>query len=172
MHRLNYLVICLHWLLMFVRSSVNRISGFTPFELLTGRFFPGPQHRETRNHTLSHCVYFDKLTALIKIFPAGHCGQWSQMDWTPESHLKNIALCSPSRKRRHLVSFVCLYFMWPPNRSLTQTAVDLKTQVQERVGEEPEGPPAPDVSFTKAMGKLKNLREEINAGQCYSQTDD
>ncbi len=67
----------------------------------------------------------------------------------------------------------------PPNRSLTQTAVDLKTQVQERVGEEPEGPlaeesqplfaftyQAPDVSFTKAMGKLKNLREEVtkNAG--------
>ncbi len=57
--------------------------------------------------------------------------------------------------------------------------MDLKTQVQERVGEEPEGPPAeesqplfaftyraPDVSFTKAMGKLKNLREEVtkNAG--------
>ncbi len=31
---------------------------------------------------------------------------------------------------------------------------------------------APDGSFTKAMGKLKNLREEINAGQCCSQTDD
>ncbi len=32
--------------------------------------------------------------------------------------------------------------------------------------------PAPDGSFTKAMGKLRNLREEINAGQCCSQTDD
>ncbi len=103
-------------ILMFVRSSVNRISGFTPFELLTGRSFPGPSTPLRPDHIspLSHCVYFDKLTALIKIFPAGHCRQWSQMDWTPESHLKNIALCPPSRKRRHLVSFVCLYFMWPP----------------------------------------------------------
>ncbi len=103
-------------ILMFVRSSVNRISGFTPFELLTGRSFPGPSTplKPDQITPLSHCVYFDKLTALIKIFPAGHCRQWSQMDWAPESHLKNIALCSPSRKRRHLVSFVCLYFMWPP----------------------------------------------------------
>ncbi len=62
--------------------------------------------------------------------------------------------------------------------------MDLKTQVQEREGEElpeaffsvplaEESQPlfaftyqAPDVSFTKAMGKLKNLREEVtkNAG--------
>ncbi len=62
-------------ILMFVRSSVNRISGFTPFELLTGRSFPGPSTplRPDQITPLSHCVYFDKLTALIKIFPAGHC---------------------------------------------------------------------------------------------------
>ncbi len=62
-------------ILMFVRSSVNRISGFTPFELLTGHSFPGTSTplRPDQITPLSHCVYFDKLTALIKIFPAGHC---------------------------------------------------------------------------------------------------
>ncbi len=56
--------------LMSVRSSVNRISGFTPFELLTGRSFPGPSTplRPDQITPLSHCVYFDKLTALIKQF--------------------------------------------------------------------------------------------------------
>ncbi len=55
---------------MFVRSSVNRISGFTPFELLTGRSFPGPSTplKPDQITPLSHCVYFDKLTALIKQF--------------------------------------------------------------------------------------------------------
>ncbi len=59
-------------ILMFVRSSVNRISGFTPFELLTGRSFPGPSTplRPDQITPLSHCVYFDKLTALIKNFPS------------------------------------------------------------------------------------------------------
>ncbi len=58
--------------LMSVRSSVNRISGFTPFELLTGRSFPGPSTplRPDQITPLSHCVYFDKLTALIKNFPS------------------------------------------------------------------------------------------------------
>ncbi len=56
--------------LMSVRSSVNRISGFTPFELLTGRSFPGPSTplRPDQITPLSHCVYFDKLIALIKQF--------------------------------------------------------------------------------------------------------
>ncbi len=56
--------------LMSVRSSVNRIPGFTPFELLTGRSFPGPSTplRPDQITPLSHCVYFDKLTALIKQF--------------------------------------------------------------------------------------------------------
>ncbi len=221
--------------LMSVRSSVNRISGFTPFELLTGRSFPGPSTPLRPDHItpLSHCVYFDKLTALIKQFsqqitpdtepepiPAPtewvrlkkFRRKWNEARWSDP--LKVTARTS------HCVRLAGKGDTWyhlsactscdPPNRSLTQTAVDLKTQVQERVGEEPEGPPgvggliyyplpeilqrkeaffsvplaeesqplfaftyqAPDVSFTKAMGKLKNLREEINAGQCYSQTDD
>ncbi len=56
--------------LMSVRSSVNRIPGFTPSELLTGHSFPGPSTplRPDQITTLSHCVYFDKLTALIKQF--------------------------------------------------------------------------------------------------------
>ncbi|KAI7814444.1 hypothetical protein IRJ41_018499, partial [Triplophysa rosa] len=66
----------LNWLsalpiaLMSIRSSVNRISGFTPFELLTGRQFPGPTTalREDSVQPLSHTVYFDKLTALIRTF--------------------------------------------------------------------------------------------------------
>ncbi len=67
---------------MSVRSSVNRISGFTPFELLTGRSFPGPSTplKPDQITPLSHCVYFDKLTALIKIFPAGHCRQLTRTD--------------------------------------------------------------------------------------------
>ncbi len=59
-------------ILMCVHSSVNRISGFTPFELLTGHSFPGPSTplRPDQITPLSHCVYFDKLTALIKNFPS------------------------------------------------------------------------------------------------------
>ncbi len=55
---------------MSVRSSVNRISGFTPFELLTGRSFPGPSTplKPERITLLSHYVSLDKLTALIKQF--------------------------------------------------------------------------------------------------------
>ncbi|MGL5038188.1 MAG: DDE-type integrase/transposase/recombinase, partial [Aeromonas sp.] len=54
--------------LMSIRSSTNRISGFTPFELLTGRSFPGPSTPLTESACapISHCVYFEKLNALIK----------------------------------------------------------------------------------------------------------
>lgn len=68
--------------LMSVRSSVNRVSGFTPFELLTGRQFLGPNNalKPEAVQPLSHAVYFDKLTALIAQFshqvaPVPHDGQ-------------------------------------------------------------------------------------------------
>ncbi len=55
---------------MSVCSSVNRISGFTLFELFTGRFFPGPSTplRPERITLLSHYVSLDKLTALLEQF--------------------------------------------------------------------------------------------------------
>ncbi len=53
-----------------------------------------------------------------------------------KSHLKNIALCPPSRKRRHLKRYHLSSYVAcdPPSRSLAQTAVDLRSQVQEREG--------------------------------------
>ncbi len=147
--------------LMSVRSSVNRISGFTPFELLTGRSFPGPSTPLRPDHItpLSHCVYFDKLTALIEQFsqqvtpdtepepiPAPtewvrlkkFRRKWNEARWSDP--LKVTARTS------HCVRLAGKGDTWyhlsactpcdPPNRSLTQTAVDLKTQVQEREGEE------------------------------------
>ncbi len=84
-------------ILMCVHSSVNRISGFTPFELLTGRSFPGPSTplRPDQITPLSHCVYFDKLTALIKIFPAGHCRQWTRTD----SHANRVGQTEKFRRK-------------------------------------------------------------------------
>ncbi len=43
--------------LMSVRSSVNRISGFTPFELLTGRSFPGPSTPLRPDTFITLCLF-------------------------------------------------------------------------------------------------------------------
>ncbi len=149
-----------HISLMFVHSSVNRISGFTPFELLTGRSFPGPSTplRPDQITPLSHCVYFDKLTALIKQFsqqvtadnepePIPMPTEWVRLKkfrrkWNEARWSKPLRVTS---RTLHCVRLAGKGDTWyhlsscaacdPPSRSLAQTAVDLRTQVQEREGE-------------------------------------
>ncbi len=145
--------------LMSVRSSVNRISGFTPFELLTGRSFPGPSTplRPDQITPLSHCVYFDKLTALIKQFSQQVTPdtepepiplptewvrlkkfrrKWNEARWSEPLKVTSrtshcVRLAGKGNTWYHLSScFACN----PPSRSLAQTAVDLRSQVQEREG--------------------------------------
>ncbi len=188
--------------LMSVRSSVNRISGFTPFELLTGRSFPGPSTPLRPDHItpLSHCVYFDKLTALIEQFsqqvtpdtepepiPAPtewvrlkkFRRKWNEARWSDP--LKVTARTS------HCVRLAGKGDTWyhlsactpcdPPNRSLTQTAVDLKTQVQEREGEELPGEgellpyPIPEILHRKgdifSSPQLEPLAHCVSADCAY-----
>ncbi len=145
--------------LMSVRSSVNRISGFTPFELLTGRSFPGPSTplRPDQITPLSHCVYFDKLTALIKHFSQQVTPdtepepippptewvrlkrfrrKWNEARWSEPLKVTSrtshcVRLAGKGDTWYHLSSCVACN---PPSRSLAQTAVDLRSQVQEREG--------------------------------------
>ncbi len=145
--------------LMSVRSSVNRISGFTPFELLTGRSFPGPSTplRPDQITPLSHCVYFDKLTALIKQFSQQVTPdtepepippptewvrlkkfrrKWNEARWSVPLRVTSrtshcVRLAGKGDTWYHLSSCVACD---PPSRSLAQTAVDLRSQVQEREG--------------------------------------
>ncbi len=145
--------------LMSVRSSVNRISGFQPFELLTGRSFPGPSTplRPDQITPLSHQVYFDKLTALIKQFfqqvtpdtepepippPTEWVRlkrfrrKWNEARWSEPLKVTSrtshcVRLAGKGDTWYHLSSCVACD---PPSRSLAQTAVDLRSQVQEREG--------------------------------------
>ncbi|XP_062338319.1 uncharacterized protein LOC134037045 [Osmerus eperlanus] len=54
-----------------IRSSVNTSTGFTPYELLTGRQFPGPgaglDLLEAEGE-LAHQPYYDQLSALVSSF--------------------------------------------------------------------------------------------------------
>ncbi|MGL4353844.1 MAG: integrase, partial [Aeromonas popoffii] len=148
--------------LMSVRSSVNRISGFTPFELLTGRSFPGPSTplRPDTIEPLSHCAYFDKLTALIQHFsqqvtpetdpePVPKPTEWVRLKtfrrkWNEPRWSKPLRVTS---RTTHCVRLQGKGDTWyhlsscavcdPPDRSLEQTAVDLTSQVQERETKEP-----------------------------------
>ncbi len=143
--------------LMSVRSSVNRISGFTPFELFTGRSFPGPSTplRPEIITPLTHSVYFDKLTALIKQFsqqvtpdtepePIPSPTEWVRLKkyrrkWNEARWSEPLKVTS---RTSHCVRLAGKGDTWyhlsacaacdPPSRSLAQTAVDLRTQVQER----------------------------------------
>lgn len=58
--------------LMSVRPSINSTTGFTPYELLTGRQFPGPGSGAVRSDNsapfLAYKPYCDQLTALVKRF--------------------------------------------------------------------------------------------------------
>ncbi|XP_030601755.1 uncharacterized protein K02A2.6-like [Archocentrus centrarchus] len=58
--------------LLQVRSSLNKMTGFTPFELLTGRQFPGPTAAipgEGQHITnFQYKSYFDGLKALLSVF--------------------------------------------------------------------------------------------------------
>ncbi|KAI7811686.1 polyprotein [Triplophysa rosa] len=160
----------LNWLsalpiaLMSIRSSVNRISGFTPFELLTGRQFPGPTTvlREDSVQPLSHTVYFDKLTALIRTFshqvtpvPAEPLTpvtadwvrirtfrrKWSEPRWSqPQRVTARTSHCVQLQGKGdtwfHLTSCVACE---PPSRSLADTGLDLRTQVQEREDSQSDG---------------------------------
>ncbi|KAL3978920.1 sentrin-specific protease 1 [Sarotherodon galilaeus] len=68
----------LNWLaalpiaLMTIRCSVNQSTGFTPYELLTGRQFPAPWtvvpvEQPTKSNR-SHAEYFNELKALVSSF--------------------------------------------------------------------------------------------------------
>ncbi len=158
--------------LMSVRSSVNRISGFTPFELLTGRSFPGPSTplRPDQITPLSHCVYFDKLTALIKQFSQQVTAdnepepippptewvrlkklKWNEVRWSEPLRVTSrtlhcVRLAGKGDTWYHLSSCVACD---PPSRSLAQTAVDLRSQVQEREG-----------AGSKSAGKLQIVHKK------------
>ncbi|MGL5101476.1 MAG: RNase H family protein, partial [Plesiomonas sp.] len=146
--------------LMTVRSSVNRMSGFTPFELHTGRQFPGPSTplKPDDAKLLPYHVYFDKLTAMLtnfsqqapSVFSEDHPmkptdwvqvkafrRKWNEPRWSKPlrvtartSHC--VRLQGKSDVWYHLTSCVACD---PPSRSLREVAVDLKSQVQERGGE-------------------------------------
>ncbi|KAL4009161.1 hypothetical protein ACER0C_003013 [Sarotherodon galilaeus] len=68
----------LNWLaalpiaLMTIRCSVNQSTGFTPYELLTGRQFPAPWTvvpvEQPRKSNRSHAEYFNELKALVSSF--------------------------------------------------------------------------------------------------------
>ncbi|XP_026036099.1 uncharacterized protein LOC113029452 [Astatotilapia calliptera] len=58
--------------LMTIRCSVNQSTGFTPYELLTGRQFPAPWTvvpvEQPRTSNRSHAEYFNELKALVSSF--------------------------------------------------------------------------------------------------------
>ncbi|XP_062284313.1 uncharacterized protein LOC133990154 [Scomber scombrus] len=58
--------------LMSLRSSVNSITGFTPYELKTGQQFPGPgagvQMVDRERVHVRYKPYYDQLTALVSAF--------------------------------------------------------------------------------------------------------
>ncbi len=163
--------------LMSVRSSVNRIPGFTPFELLTGRSFPGPSTplRPDQITPLSHCVYFDKLTALIKQFSQQVTAdnepepippptewvrlkkfrrKWNEARWSVPLRVTSrtshcVRLAGKGDTWYHLSSCVACD---PPSRSLAQTEVDLRSQVQEREGAGSAG--------SESAGKITDCTQE------------
>ncbi|XP_049451181.1 uncharacterized protein LOC125900323 [Epinephelus fuscoguttatus] len=58
--------------LLSIRSSVNTTTGFTPFELHTGRQFPGPgagiASNEISDIPVQYKPYYDQLKALVSAF--------------------------------------------------------------------------------------------------------
>ncbi|KAL4008754.1 hypothetical protein ACER0C_002606 [Sarotherodon galilaeus] len=58
--------------LMTIRCSVNQSTGFTPYELLTGRQFPAPwtvvSAEQPQKRNRSHAEYFNELKALVSSF--------------------------------------------------------------------------------------------------------
>ncbi|XP_049445650.1 protein NYNRIN-like [Epinephelus fuscoguttatus] len=58
--------------LMSIRSSVNSLTGFMPYELKTGHQFPGPgagtQTTEEIESPMQYKPYYDQLTALVSAF--------------------------------------------------------------------------------------------------------
>ncbi|XP_036003543.1 uncharacterized protein K02A2.6-like [Fundulus heteroclitus] len=58
--------------LMSIRSSVNSTTGFTPYELETGRSFPGPQRRPPGTagdlQSLTSKEYFSQLQAVLEAY--------------------------------------------------------------------------------------------------------
>lgn len=57
--------------LMSVRSSVNSITGFTPYEITTGHQLPGPgagTSVKEPSERLCYKPYYDQLMALVSVF--------------------------------------------------------------------------------------------------------
>ncbi|XP_043088727.1 uncharacterized protein LOC122334907 [Puntigrus tetrazona] len=147
--------------LMSVRSSVNRVTGFTPFELMTGRSFPGPATALCLEpiEPLTHKVYFDKLTALINCFStqvsasrtdsAERTAQARPTEWVRlrlfRRKWKEPRWSTPLKvtaRTSHCVRLAGKGDTWyhlsscaacdPPERSLKDTRLALTSQDQER----------------------------------------
>lgn len=149
---------------MSVRSYLNRVSGFSPFELLTGQQFPGPTSalHVSDLKPLSHQMYYDKLTALIgsfsKYLPEGDFSKTGNIftsDW--------VRLCVFRRK-------------WQEPRWSHPLKLDLTVQVQEREGEEQQtGTPTLPTQTTqqsseanKQLATLKTWQLEFKHGDLFT----
>ncbi|XP_076857447.1 protein NYNRIN-like [Brachyhypopomus gauderio] len=74
--------------LLSIRSSVNSATGFTPFELMTGRSFPGPHNALAKlniSAARSHKEYFKELKAICEAFSVQVRGE--EPDLTPRPDL-------------------------------------------------------------------------------------
>ncbi|XP_056303501.1 uncharacterized protein LOC130215693 [Danio aesculapii] len=146
---------------MSVRCSINRTTGFTPFELATGRQFPGPWAPLYGGDTDSPQMYHDKVCAVINMFspqknwptesetarPAEnttlwvrlkqHKRKWSSPRWSEPLRVTArtshcVQLAGKGTTWYHLSA--CM-FCPSPDRTLADVRVDLRRGQREGEGE-------------------------------------